>query len=179
VNKFVVRHPYPTTPIPQILRTRQGFTFVTVLDVNMGFWTIPLAIPSQKVCTTILPWGKYAYKHLPIGLTSPPVIFKERMSSIFADMPNVIVYQDDLLITSNGAFEDHLQMLDLVLQRLSQFNLQVNHKKSKFCGHEADYLGFHLTPDGILPQMKNVILPLLKMSVKSIPFLVLLIITNS
>jgi hypothetical protein len=68
VNKFVVRHPYPTTLIPQILRTQQGFTFVTVLDVNMGFWTIPLVVPSQKVCTTILPWGKYAYKHLPMGL---------------------------------------------------------------------------------------------------------------
>jgi hypothetical protein len=55
VNKFVVRHQYPTTPIPQILQTQQGFTFVAVLDVNMGYWTIPLAVPSQKVCTTILP----------------------------------------------------------------------------------------------------------------------------
>jgi hypothetical protein len=47
-------------------------------------------------------------------------------------------------------------MLDLVLSHLYEYNLQINHKKSKFCGHEADYLGFHLTRDGILPQQKKV-----------------------
>jgi transposase InsO family protein len=78
------------------------------------------------------------------------------MSSIFSDMPSVIVYQDDLMITTNGTLEEHLQMLDLVLSRLHEYNLQINHKKSKFCGHEADYLGFHLTRDGILPQQKKV-----------------------
>jgi hypothetical protein len=88
---------------------QQGFTFITILDVNMGFWTIPRAgVPSQKVCITILPWGKYAYKCLSMGLASSLDIFQERIFSIFADMPNLIVYQDDSLIASNGAFEDHL-----------------------------------------------------------------------
>jgi len=82
----------------------------------MGFWTIHLAVSSQKICTTILPWGKYAYKCLPMGLAMSPDVFQEQMSSIYADMPNIIVYQDDLLITSNGTIEDHLRMLDLVLQ---------------------------------------------------------------
>jgi hypothetical protein len=64
---------------------------------------IPLAIPSPKVFSTILPWGKYAYyKCLPMGLASSPDIFQQRMSSIFTNMPKVIIYQDNLLITSNG-----------------------------------------------------------------------------
>jgi hypothetical protein len=77
------------------------------------------------------------------------------MSAIFSDMPNVIVYQDDLMITTNGTIEEHLQMLDLVLTCLHEHNLQINHKKSQFCGHEADYFGFHLTCNGILSQQKK------------------------
>jgi hypothetical protein len=57
VNNHVVCHPYPTPPGTYVLRTQQGFTFITLLDVNMGFRTIPLAELSQKICTTILTMG--------------------------------------------------------------------------------------------------------------------------
>jgi hypothetical protein len=30
VNKYIVRHPYPTPPVPHILRTQQGFMFIAV-----------------------------------------------------------------------------------------------------------------------------------------------------
>jgi hypothetical protein len=35
--------------------------FISVLDLNMGFWMIQLDKESQRLATVILPWGKYSY----------------------------------------------------------------------------------------------------------------------
>jgi hypothetical protein len=43
----------------------EGFTYATQLDLNMGYYTIRLDGDAQKICTIILPWGKYSYMHLP------------------------------------------------------------------------------------------------------------------
>jgi hypothetical protein len=39
----------------------------TALDLNMGYYTIRLDPAASKMCTIILPWGKYSYKRLPMG----------------------------------------------------------------------------------------------------------------
>ena len=39
----------------------EGFTYATVLDLNMGYYTVRLDPDSQKICSIILPWGKYSY----------------------------------------------------------------------------------------------------------------------
>eukprot|EP00957_Ditylum_brightwellii_P161235 12276583-Ditylum_brightwellii.AAC.1 len=36
----------------------QGFTYMTVLDLNMGYYTICLDPDAQKICTIILLWDK-------------------------------------------------------------------------------------------------------------------------
>ena len=60
----------------------QGFTYATALDLNMGYYTIRLDGDAQKICTIILPWGKYSYMRLPMGITTSPDIFQEKMSGL-------------------------------------------------------------------------------------------------
>ncbi len=86
----------------------------------MGYYHIPIDEESQKLCTTILPWGKYQYKRLPMGLANAPDIFQQVMTDILGDLDFVIIYIDDILITSNGTYKDHLEKLEIVLQRLEQ-----------------------------------------------------------
>jgi hypothetical protein len=57
---------------------------------------------------------------------------------------------------TNGSFENHLNQLDEILQRLEDNNLQVNGDKSSFCAIEAEFLGFVLTRQGVKPQVKKV-----------------------
>ena len=61
VNKRLVRTPYPLHKISTVLQEMEGFTYATALDLNMGYYTIRLDPDSQKICTIILPWGKYSY----------------------------------------------------------------------------------------------------------------------
>ena len=43
-----------------------------------------------------------------MGLCNSPDIFQEKMNELFDCLEYVRAYIDDLLITSNGNFEDHL-----------------------------------------------------------------------
>jgi hypothetical protein len=67
----------------------------------MGYY-IPLDLEAQKLCKTILPWGKYKNKRLPMGVKTSPYIFQRIMYDLLGDIPNIQVYLDDIVITSNG-----------------------------------------------------------------------------
>jgi hypothetical protein len=94
-----------------------GFKYATAIDLGMGYYHTSLDLEAQKLCTTILPWGKYQYKRLPMGVKTSPDIFKRIMYELLGDIPNIQVYLDDILITSNGTFEEHAAIMETVLER--------------------------------------------------------------
>jgi hypothetical protein len=67
LNKRIVRKPYPIPKISTTLQELEGFTYVTALDLNMGYYTIRLDPKSSEICTIIFPWGKYSCQRLPMG----------------------------------------------------------------------------------------------------------------
>jgi hypothetical protein len=109
--------------IHKLFKHFEGFTYCTALDLNMGFWTILLDKPLQCLCTIIIPWGKYCYLHLPMGLACSLDIYQEKMSELFINMIFVIIYQDDILVLISGSFDDHLWQLENVFKWLHHNNL--------------------------------------------------------
>ena len=82
--------------------------------------------------------------------------FQKMMTQLFSDYSFVHTFMDDILITSNGSYEDHLKKVTQALQRLETKNLQVNMRKSFWAVKTVEYLGFILTPQGVMPQPKKV-----------------------
>jgi hypothetical protein len=76
LNSLLKRHPFPIPKIGDMIRSMEGFTFATALDLNMGYYHIKLDADAQKLCTIIFPWGKYKYKRLPMGIKIAPDVFK-------------------------------------------------------------------------------------------------------
>ena len=62
----------------------EGFTYGTSLDLNMGYYHIELDPQSKEYCTLVLPWGKYEYQRIPMGLCNSPDIFQEKMPWLMA-----------------------------------------------------------------------------------------------
>jgi hypothetical protein len=79
-----------------------------------------------------------------MGLCSSPDIFQEKMSNLMIGLNFVQAYIDDLLLITNGTYEDHLEKLELIFKRLQQAGLKVNAAKSFFAKHELEYLGYLL-----------------------------------
>jgi dihydroorotate dehydrogenase len=74
-----------------MIRSMEGFTFATALDLNMGYHHIKLDANAQNLCTIVLLWhmGKYKYKRLPMGVKIAPDVFQNSMSKLVQDMKYV------------------------------------------------------------------------------------------
>ena len=110
---------------------------------------------------------------LPMGLCNSPDIFQEKMLNLFVDLEYVRTYIDDLLVITKGSLDDHLEKLDIVLNKLRRAGLKVNANKSYFCQHQLEYLGYWLTRDSITPlpnkvkAIKNISRPTTKKELRS------------
>ena len=78
-----------------------------------------------------------------------PDIFQERVSTLFQEIDYVRAYIDDVLCLTSADWDDHLQKLEPVLEKLQQTGLKVNAGKSTFGASQVEYLGYILTREGL------------------------------
>lgn len=87
---------------------------------------------------------------MPFGLSNAPATWQHFINKIFADMVDVsvVVYLDNILIFSNNP-EDHKQHIKEVLKRLRNNKLYASPDKCEFHKTLVEYLGFHISMDGL------------------------------
>ena len=73
------------------------------------------------------------------------------MSELFIGLDTVRVYIDDLLHVTKGSWTEHLSILEDMFTRLHKAGLKVNSSKYCFGAHKFDYLGYHVTREGVVP----------------------------
>ena len=154
LNKRIKRHPYPIPKIQDMLQKLEGFMYATSLDLNMGYYHLLLTPNASRLCTVVLPWGKYGHLRLPMGLCNSPDIFHKKMGELMAGLDFARAYLDGLLIISRGSFDEHLEQLEQSLTRLAEAGLKINASKSSLCRTELEYLGYWITRKGIRPIAK-------------------------
>ena len=86
LNKCIVRKPYPIAKISATLQELEGFTYVTAIDLNMGYYTIRLDPAASEMCTIIFPCRKYSYERLPMGFGGSADIFQAQMMDLMASL---------------------------------------------------------------------------------------------
>jgi hypothetical protein len=156
LNQCLRRKPYPMPQIPDIFRGMERFRFATTIDLNMGYYSMPLLENSKRYFVTSLPWGLYQYNMLPMGVKPATIIFQQRMSALFSDMPVVVIYMDDTIIFGYAEFDSHLVDVTEVLRRLEAAGMQVNPDKCQWFQPAVTYLGFVITRAGIKPQQEKI-----------------------
>ena len=106
LNKWIKRKPFPIPKNQDLLLKLECFQYATSLDLNMGYYHIELSPFSHELCTIVLPWGKYEYLRLLMGLINSPDIFQEKMSTLMDGLEFIRTYLDDCLCLTSGAWED-------------------------------------------------------------------------
>ena len=61
----------------------EGFHYATSLDLNMGYYHTRLSKNASNLLTILLPWEKYCYKRIPMGVANSPYIFQQKMNDLF------------------------------------------------------------------------------------------------
>ena len=130
---------------------RAGSTIFSTMDLTSGFWQLPLQQDSRSCTAFTCPGkGQFQYNVLSMGLKGGPGSFQRMMELAMIGLPNVIVYIDDLLLHTQD-HDKHLRGLQKVFNRLRNINVKLNPEKCNFGSVNVSYLGFRLTPKGILP----------------------------
>jgi hypothetical protein len=106
----------------------------------MQYYAFQLDEESQQLCVINTPFGKYMYKRLPMGVCQSSDIAQEIMESILGDIEEVEIYIDDIGIFSNS-WEEHVQTLHKVLNRLQNNGFSINPLKCEWAIKETDWLG--------------------------------------
>ncbi len=104
--------------------------------------------------TFITPFGRYAFRRLPFGISSAPEIFQRKMSNLLHDLEGVEVIMDDILI--HGTEENHDQRLDATLRRLEKVGLNLNKEKCELRKPKLKYFGHVVSTSGIEPDPDRV-----------------------
>ena len=128
--------------------------FFSTLDLASGYWQIRVHPDSRKKTAFATPQGLFEFRVMPFGLTNAPSVFQRLMQKVLAglnpeDGPDfVVVYIDDILVFSR-TLEEHLEHLQMVIERLEEAQLKLKPVKCQFIRKEVDSLGHVLTPEGL------------------------------
>ena len=150
VNKIARRDAFPTPRIDECLEELQDSSVYSKLDCNSGYYQVALCEADKHKTAFRFDGELLQFNKLPFGLASGPQTFGRLMRKLFANVPNTVVYFDDIVIHSKSAAE-HEKDIDRALKVLQTGGITLNEKKSTFFCSEVEFLGYKVKGREVRP----------------------------
>ena len=112
--------------INEIILKLEVFQYAMSLNLNIEYYNIRLTEEASNLCMIILPWGKYHYKCLSMGVSNSPENFQQKINDLFQNFEFTCAYIDELLIPTKGYWTDHVHTLELTIYKLKESGLKYN-----------------------------------------------------
>lgn len=137
------------TPMPTVESAFQhlsGAKFFTLLDLNSAYNQIPLAEESKHLTSFVVPWAQYEFQYVPFGVANGSYVLSNLINKIFGDIKFKFLFAffDDIVVYSD-TFEEHLNHLECVLDRLKQAGLTINPSKMVVASDQIEFLGHRIS----------------------------------
>ena len=143
---------YPLPRLEEIFETlgdRKAKIFST-LDLASGFWEVPMDESTKEKAAFVCHRGVFEWNVMPFGLSGAPITFQMMMTQVLREMNwrYVLVYVDDVLVFSRS-FEEHLDHLQTVFDKIREAKLTLKPEKCKFAVPKVKYLGHIISKNGV------------------------------
>uniref|UniRef100_A0A0K0FZC3 RNA-directed DNA polymerase n=1 Tax=Strongyloides venezuelensis TaxID=75913 RepID=A0A0K0FZC3_STRVS len=144
---------YAPPTLLNIFAKMTRFDYASKLDLHCGFWQIQLPISDRHHFSFTHRGTTYQFQRLVMGAKNSPMIFQRQMEQIFEDIvkedtkSRFLIYQDDLLLITQGGEEHHLYMLEKILDTLEKKNCKLNIEKCELLRKELTFLSWKF--DGV------------------------------
>jgi hypothetical protein len=157
LNGVTKRDAYPLPWIDEMMDTLGEAHWFSSMDLTSGYWQIGMDPDSIPKTAFISREGLYEFNVMPFGLCNGPPTFQRAMDNILGDYnwKFAMVYIDDIN-TFSRTFDEHLQHLQLVFQRIREAGLKLNREKCNFTRKELPFFGHVINEDGISPDPSTV-----------------------
>lgn len=149
LNDLSVGDRFPIPSIQDNLDRVGKAKWFTAIDLLAGFHQIEMDETAYKTAFQT-PWGQYMYVRMPMGLKSAPSTFCRVVNAMLQGLPPGIAidYIDDILIPTDGSFEDHVRDVGMVFTRIIESGFTVKAKKCYVGFREVPYLGYLVGVNG-------------------------------
>jgi Reverse transcriptase (RNA-dependent DNA polymerase)/RNase H-like domain found in reverse transcriptase len=150
LNKACPKDDFPLPVTEIIIDHTSSYEVFSFMDGYAGYNQIKMAQEDERHTAFRTPIGIYCYKVMQFGLKNAGATYQRAMTKIFDDLIHKIVecYVDDLVIKAMS-YEEHLQYLEVVFNRLREHALKLNPLKCAFMVSSGKFLGFVVYHRGI------------------------------
>lgn len=155
LNDCTKKDAYPLARIDMCLDSLGGVQYFSTLDLQSGYWQIPMEESDIPKTAFITKYGLYEYTKMPFGLSNAPATFQRCMELVFRGLQwkTLLIYLDDVIILSKD-IDEGLDRLEEALARLENAGLKLKPSKCKLLQSEVLYLGHVISRDGLKPNPK-------------------------
>jgi len=151
VNSVSKKDAYSLPNMNGILDKLRSARYISTIDLNQAYFQIPLARGSREITVFSVPGkGLYHFTRMPYGLTGAPAAFQRLLDKLIGPEmePHAFAYLNDIVIVT-FTFEEHLDRLDRVSNKIRATELTINSEKCEFCRSQIWYLRFIVQREGL------------------------------
>lgn len=153
LNSVVKKHVYVMPRVDDNLDAIGGCKYFSTFDASDGYHQIPLASEDDRRKSAFInSQGTFAWNVCPQGEANAPAAFCRLMDIVMSGLKwqGVLVFVDDILVYTK-TFEEHLQILEVMFERLRAAGLTLKPEKSYLMRDQIHYLGHVITAHGVSP----------------------------
>lgn len=155
LNKFCKRETYAAESPFQLARRIPGNTWKTVTDAWNGYHSVPLRESDRPLTTFITPFGRWRYTRAPQGFLSSGDGYNRRFDAILSEFQRKERCVDDTIFHDDDLEEHWWRTIDF-LSTVGAAGIVLNPEKFQFAQHNANFAGFLITENKILPLPKYI-----------------------
>lgn len=147
---MTVKDAYPLPRIDESLDALGGSRWFSTLDMMSGYWQIEVDESDKQKTAFTSHKGLFEFNVMPFGLCNAAGTFERLMQTVCAGLrwDICLIYLDDIIVFSS-TFEQHLERLESVFNRLQNAGLRLRSKKCSLFKHRVSYLGHVITENGV------------------------------
>ena len=137
-----------------VLREKDCFS---IMDLQSGYWQVPIKEADHPKTAFLTADGLYQFRVMAMGLCPAPGTFPRMMDVVLSLLKwsTCLVYLDDIIVHSR-TFEEHVNGLRIMLDRLRSANLIVKLEKCEFARPTLKALGHIVDKHGISPNPEKI-----------------------
>ena len=151
------RDTFPLSRIDEALQAVHSSNWFSSFDLAHGYLQLVMEESNiKKIAFRAGSMGLYEFTQMPFGLSNAGSSFCHLMEQCLGDqqLVTLLLYLDDICIFA-PMIDDMLDQIELVFNRLKQFNLKIKPKKCQFFNTNVLFLGHVLLANGILLTQKK------------------------
>ena len=151
LNALTKKDAYPLPLIEDCLERCKDAKYMTIIDLADAYHHIPMEPNSEAATAFVTKNGLYHWKVMPFGATGCPGAFQRYVDKVLRGLVGdcCTAYFDDIVVYTDGPFEQHIKDLERVLVRLREHHLRAKLKKCHFGYDEIVFVG-HLVRHGTI-----------------------------